>query len=114
MKIILLWLQGCGILVPQPGIESTPLALEAQSLNHWPAREVPHFVGGIVERIKHWVIRKAIDYFGHIDSCLGNSRYDDIDDNNVLSRFSHVQLYATLWTVAPQTPLSVGFPRPEN
>ena len=42
----------CGILVPQPGIEPMPPALEAQSLNHWSAREVPHFVGGIVERIK--------------------------------------------------------------
>ena len=31
----------CGIFVPQPGIEPTPLALEAQSLNHWTAREVP-------------------------------------------------------------------------
>ena len=27
----------------------------------------------------------------------------------VLSRFSHVQLVVTLWTVACQTPLSMGF-----
>ena len=26
---------------------------------------------------------------------------------------SHVQLFATLWTVAPQSPLSMGFPRQE-
>ena len=26
----------CGILVPYPGMEPMPLALEAQSLNHWP------------------------------------------------------------------------------
>ena len=25
----------CGILVPEPGIEPLPLALEAQILNHW-------------------------------------------------------------------------------
>ena len=31
----------CGIFVPQPGIEPTSLLLEAQSLNHWTAREVP-------------------------------------------------------------------------
>ena len=31
----------CGILVPQPGIEPVPPALEAQSLNHWSTREVP-------------------------------------------------------------------------
>ena len=31
----------CRILVPQPGIEHTPPALEAQILNHWATREVP-------------------------------------------------------------------------
>ena len=31
----------------------------------------------------------------------------------MLSRFSHVQLFATLWTVACQAPLSMGFSRQE-
>ena len=31
----------------------------------------------------------------------------------MLSRFSHVRLFATLWTVAHQAPLSVGFSRQE-
>ena len=31
----------------------------------------------------------------------------------VLSRFSRVQLFATLWTVARQAPLSMGFSREE-
>ena len=31
----------------------------------------------------------------------------------VLSRFSHVQLFANPWTVARQAPLSMGFPRQE-
>ena len=31
----------------------------------------------------------------------------------VLSHFSHVQLFATTWTVACQAPLSVGFSRQE-
>ena len=31
----------------------------------------------------------------------------------VLSHFSHVQLFATLWTIARQVPLSMGLPRPE-
>ena len=30
-----------GILVPQPGIQPAPPAVEAWSLNHWAAREVP-------------------------------------------------------------------------
>ena len=36
-----------GILVPKPGIEPMPPAAEAQSLNHWTAKEVsgvPHFL----------------------------------------------------------------------
>ena len=31
----------------------------------------------------------------------------------MLSRFGHVQLFATLWTVALQAPLSMGFSRQE-
>ena len=31
----------------------------------------------------------------------------------ILSRYSHVLLFVTLWTVARQTPLSMGFSRPE-
>ena len=31
----------CRILVPQPGRESMPTAVEAQRLNHWTSREVP-------------------------------------------------------------------------
>ena len=33
----------CGILVPRPGIEPGPPAVEAWSPNHWTAREVPGF-----------------------------------------------------------------------
>ena len=32
----------------------------------------------------------------------------------MLSHFGRVQLFATLWTVAHQAPLSVGFPRQEH
>ena len=31
---------GGGVLVPQPGMEATPPALAAQSLNHWTTREI--------------------------------------------------------------------------
>ena len=33
--------EACGILVPQPGIQPMPPALEVQCLNHWTTREVP-------------------------------------------------------------------------
>ena len=32
----------CGILVPQPGMESLPPAVETQSPNYWIPREVPN------------------------------------------------------------------------
>ena len=32
----------------------------------------------------------------------------------MLSHFSHVQLFATLWTVAHQAPLSMGFSRQDH
>ena len=34
-------LGACGILLPQPGIEPTPFAVEVQILNCWTTREVP-------------------------------------------------------------------------
>ena len=34
----------CGILVPQPGIEPIPSAVEVQSLNHWMRGEVPAYI----------------------------------------------------------------------
>ena len=33
----------CRILVPQLGIKPMPPSVDAQSLNHWTAREVPIF-----------------------------------------------------------------------
>ena len=34
----------CRILIPRLGIEPSPPALEAWSLNHWTAREIPQLV----------------------------------------------------------------------
>ena len=40
------WLHhtACRVLVPRPGIEPMPRAVEVQSRNHWTAREVPRFL----------------------------------------------------------------------
>ena len=43
----------CGILVPQPGIEPVPPAVEARSLNHWTAREVPTVTFNVFEYINY-------------------------------------------------------------
>ena len=42
--VLLFWgcCVACGILVPQPGIQPVPPAVEAWSPNHWTAREAPH------------------------------------------------------------------------
>ena len=41
--LFIFWPHGaaCRILVPQPGIEPVPPAVEARSFNYWAAREVP-------------------------------------------------------------------------
>ena len=57
-----------GILVPQPGIEPMTPEVEAQSLNHWTAREVPvsKHIYDLLEgdicwgerwKVRHWDIR---------------------------------------------------------
>ena len=42
--------EACRVLVPQPGIEPMPPAVEAWSLNHWTAREVwgPGFLRSLI------------------------------------------------------------------
>ena len=52
------WLHhvACGILVPQPGIEPMPPALEEWSLNHWTAQEVP--------KAFHFQIQQTFGFFG--------------------------------------------------
>ena len=49
-------LTACRILVPRPGIEPVPPAVEARSPNHWTAREVPllfRFWSNIKKKIRH-------------------------------------------------------------
>ena len=69
----------CGILVPQPGTESGTPAMEAQSLN-WTTRKVPD----------HIIINFKLQSLNII----------------VVQSLSHVLLFATPWTAAPQASLS--------
>ena len=55
--LIFVVLKACGISVPQPRVKPVPLALEAWSLNHWTAREVP------------WILLKMcqwVEFLGHV------------------------------------------------
>ena len=55
--------------------------------------------------------RRSQDFLASI-STRANS-YNIYTYACMLSHFSHVQLFATLWTVAHQSPLSMGFSRQE-
>ena len=59
----LFWLcqAACGILVFWPGIEPMTPALEAQSLNHWTAREVPPTANIILngEKLKAFLLKSG-------------------------------------------------------
>ena len=41
----------CGILIPQPGIKLMSPAVEARSLNHWTAREVPSIIFNVYPEV---------------------------------------------------------------
>ena len=60
------------------------------------------------------MLQKGRPGWHQLSECITRER-SEIKGKTVceLSRFSHVQLFVTLWTVAPQAPLSMGFPRQE-
>ena len=118
----------CGMwdLVPWPGIEPGPPALTAQSLSHRTTREVPWCVflwnpEGMhpchvwcslfwqdIKLLKRCFSGAFLSYLrGRLPGCSPRVRAC------MLNRFSHVWHFVTLWTVAHQAPLSVGFSRQE-
>ena len=76
---------------------------------------------------KRWLGGGKVDGFNHLHVILGrtemtadsitivakNNIFLPISSGFVLSRFSCVRLFVTLWTVAHKTPLSMGFSRQE-
>ena len=73
-----------------------------------------------LEKIRIFVVGTIISWFGILE-CLAQGRhiarsreiFIKYVHECVLSHFSHVRLFATLWTVAHQAPLSMGFSRQE-
>ena len=59
-----------------------------------------------------WDFFSAVTLWGYFH-CLSSVRYSSSCMLCVLSHFSHVWLFATPWTVAHQTPLSMRFSRQE-
>ena len=71
-------------LISWPGIKPWPPALGACNLNHW-------------------TTSPCLGFWSYVFYCVW-----------VLSHFSRVWLFVTLWTVACQAPLSMGFSRQEH
>ena len=75
----------CGILVPQPGVEPAPPAVEVQSLNHWTTKEVPDFivfkcVSYMTEekckRLAYIHVREKLFWTFFLDNCAWDLNYN--------------------------------------
>ena len=60
--ILLIWPCGIGIIIPQLGLEPTPLTLEAQSLNHQTTRKVPP----VTSFYLHSLFKGSFSKYSHI------------------------------------------------
>ena len=60
-----------------------------------------------------WEWNSKTQAIAHYTFCSKSSNLFDHNFRNILSRLNHVQLFATLWTVACQAPLSMGFSKQE-
>ena len=125
-------------LIPQPGMEPGPPALGVQSFSLWATREVPctrRFFRSFICIIPFYpqitppistIWRTGKLKQGEIElsaqdqvAFKGQSRVRDPDGWlhclkwSEVKLLSHVQLFATPWTVAYQAPPSVGFSRQE-
>jgi len=57
----------CGILVPQPGIEPMPSAVEAWMLNHWTTRVVPK---AFFKKLFLFIFKNNLFIYGYAGSSL--------------------------------------------
>ena len=63
--VVVFWLHyvACGIFIPQPGIEPTPLTVEARILNHWIGGKAP--LPLVLMFSKPFSILPCSDFHGH-------------------------------------------------
>ena len=60
--ILFIWPRGMGIIIPQPGMEPTPPALEMQSLNHQTTGKVPP----VTSFCLHYLFKGSVSKYSHI------------------------------------------------
>ena len=111
----------CGILVPQLGIKPEPSVLKVWSLNHWTAGETTikknFFKLGLkshaksISPIQKYFLASTVEVQFSLEFRTQAPIFHSLFSRG--HHFSHVQLHATLWTVACQAPLSMGFSRQE-
>ena len=103
--------EACGILAPWPGIEPVPPALESEVWTTGPPGKslalstllcfshplCPPLSGGSQSLSQRFTEALVFSRLAWENVCV----------------LSHVQLFATTWTVAHQAPLSMGFSRQE-
>ena len=102
----------CAILISHLGIEPRPSVLRGQSLNHWTTRESLSMSNIITYVPWNHVWTKCVQcsIVFNIKSFWMHCVTNGLANVKSLSR---VWLFATLWTVAHQAPLSIGFSRQE-
>ena len=85
LSVSLFWLHhtACGILIPWPGIEPGPLAVNAWSPNHWTTRELP----SIMFFLNPWPSSQTTGLWNrYIIACMGISSPSKV--NNQVSAWS--------------------------
>ena len=101
-----------GVLVLWPGIRPVPPAVEVQNLNPWTARGIPSrwYFEQLSKKGRGSDSGTAVQVVALTRSEIQLLLYLE---GYMLSRFSHVWLFVTPWTVAHQAPLSMRFSRQE-
>jgi len=107
----------CGVLISWPGFEPMPLQWEHGALTsegQWLFSPV-EAISQTGTKGEEWVfwMQKLNDLRNVSDKDAMKSSPRLMHACVLLSRFSHVQLFATPWTIAHQAPLSMGFSRQE-
>ena len=100
------------IFFPDHGLNPHPCIGSAEC-NHWTTREVPVLTSYLLI-LNLFTLLCVLQVWPHLlpDTCLTSFQIV-LFCMPVLSQFSHVWLSVTVWTVACQAPLSMGFPRQE-
>ena len=78
----------CRILIPQPGVDLVPPAVEAWSLNHWTSREVPK----ILQYSMSMFLEVAIIAYYNL-KVIANNKTIKLIEENIIEHVCHPVLF---------------------